>query len=65
MYIRKESEPRFVILQCLKNDNIVIEGNGDTEGEGFHNSEGRQVKEIPGMTMTLPIENPKINESAE
>ena len=29
-----------VILQCLKNDYVVIEGNGDAEGEGFHNSEG-------------------------
>jgi len=26
--------------QCLKDNNVVIEGDGDTEGEGFHNREG-------------------------
>jgi hypothetical protein len=49
-------------LQCLHNNDIVIECHHNSERECFHKCEGRQQNEVQRMAVAFPVEHSEVDQ---
>ena len=57
----RRSAGQGVGLQSLHDDVCRVERGEDAEREGLHEREGRQEDEVPGVAVTLPVEQSEVD----
>jgi hypothetical protein len=52
-------------VQSLEHHELIVERDGDTNGERLKKSEGRQEEKVSRVRVTLPVEYAKVDDSTE
>lgn len=51
--------------KCLKDNNIIVEGNHHTQSKCFHGGECGEQNKVPWVRVALPVKETEVNECAE